>query len=303
MTRHTPMWLQEGEYAATLDRSVLGALWPTPAWTGCEITKLTAMDISIAPGKVAVPASNATGTVLCHSDAAEVITLTQAPPAGSDRVDAIICEAHGTDLDGGAVNDFIFRAVEGVPAAAPVAPDLPPNSVRLMDITVRGGQADLANAVLTGKRTAGLAAGGLEVPAGRCFATVQTISSGTNVQIKFGGKTFCVGGMEMDPAGNGLMVPVDGVYHVHTILCWQQNMSYVGPGMYNTNVRVSGQDRAWAGIHWQTTNFNRTPCSDLVTARKGQVLGASGQSPPTAAGTYPSSAATYLTGHWVAPHP
>ena len=139
MTRHTPQWLQAGDYPAGVDRLVVGALWPTPASSGCAVTPASAMTVDIAAGQVAVPSSNNTGSVLCTSDAIEQVTLDPAPASGLTRIDLVICQARGTDLDGGGLNDFVFLAVKGTPGGG--VPPTPQNAVALAEVVVVGGSA------------------------------------------------------------------------------------------------------------------------------------------------------------------
>jgi hypothetical protein len=110
------------------------------------------MTVDIAPGYVAVPTANNTGTTLCTSDAAEQVTLPAAPAAGTDRIDLIVCHARGTDLDGGVNNDFVFESVQGVPAASPVAPATPPGMVALAQVYLVGGSAAVDPAKITNVR-------------------------------------------------------------------------------------------------------------------------------------------------------
>lgn len=161
MTRQTPQWLQSGSYAASADRRLIGALWPGPATSGCAVTPTGgAMTVNIAPGSVAVPTQNNTGTTLCTSDANEQVTLSPAAPSGSNRIDLVICRPRGTDLDGGANNDFIFDVVTGTAAATPVAPALPAGTVALASIAVAGGSASVLQANITDVRPFGLSVGG-----------------------------------------------------------------------------------------------------------------------------------------------
>jgi hypothetical protein len=121
------------------------------------------MLLDIAPGSVAVPTVNNTGTVLCHSDAVEHLTLDPAPPAGQDRVDMVICQARGADLDGGINNDFVFAIVKGTPYTPPYNgvrddPPTPPGAARLARVGVVGGTVTPGN--IDDFRPGGLSAGG-----------------------------------------------------------------------------------------------------------------------------------------------
>src|SRR5262252_5940507 len=143
MTRYTPLWLQSGSYAASVDRRLMGAIWPDARCDGCAVTFNSAMVVDIAPGSVVVPTANGTGSSLCVSDAVEQVQLSAAPASGLNRIDLVVCTARGTDLDGGTNNDFVFTAVQGTEAAAgsEAAPAVPAGSVALAQIRLVGGSA------------------------------------------------------------------------------------------------------------------------------------------------------------------
>lgn len=152
MTRFTPLWLQAGSYAASVDRRLMGALWPTAAVSGCAVTAPGGMDIAVAAGSVAVPLLGGVGSVLCVSDNVETVTLDPAPAAGLNRIDLVICQARGADIDGGLNNDFVFDNVTGDPAATPVAPVVPANAVALASVYLVGGSAAVDPARITDTR-------------------------------------------------------------------------------------------------------------------------------------------------------
>jgi len=156
MTRYTPLWLQAGSYAASVDRRLPGAIWPTAASSGCAVTVASAMTLNIASGFVAVPTQNNTGTTLCATDAVEQVTLTPAPPSGQNRIDIVTCHPRGADLDGGANNDFIFDVIAGVAAASPSAPAIPAGQVGLAQVMVPGGAASIVAGNITDIRPSGL---------------------------------------------------------------------------------------------------------------------------------------------------
>ena len=164
MTRYQPQWLQSGSYAAGQDRRLLGALWPAPASTGCAVSAGAGMVVNVAPGQVAVPSQNNTGTTLCSSDAVEPVTVAAA--SGSNpRIDVVICQPRGNDLDGGANNDFIFTTVQGTPAASPAVPAVPAGAAALAQILVPTGSASVAAGNITDVRPQGLSiSGGAAVP-------------------------------------------------------------------------------------------------------------------------------------------
>lgn len=153
MTRQTPLWLQTGSYAASLDRRLVGAIWPTAAVSGCAVTvSAGTMNMNIAAGTVVAPAANNTGSVLCYSDAVEVVTSPTAPGAGSNRYDVVVCQPRGNDLDGGSNNDFVFSVVSGTASASPTVPATPAGAVALAQVLVIGASASLSAANLIDRR-------------------------------------------------------------------------------------------------------------------------------------------------------
>jgi hypothetical protein len=160
MTRYAPLWLQSGSYGAGVDRRLIGALWPAARCDGGAVTATgVGMGLQAAPGYCAIPAANATGSVLCAWDAPETVSppLDPAPPAGTNRIDLVICQARGADLDGGSNNDFVITYVKGAEAASPVAPATPPGALALAQVRVNGGVASIAPADITDRRPASLA--------------------------------------------------------------------------------------------------------------------------------------------------
>lgn len=205
MTRFTPQWLQSGSYAASQDRRLIGALWPTAASSGCQVSAGSGMTVYVAAGTVAVPTQNGTGTTLCTSDALEQINIAAAPGSGQNRIDLVICRPRGNDLDGGANNDFIFDSIQGVVAASPAVPATPAGTTALAQVYVGGGVAAIGGGNITDVRP-----GNLAIPIGSPTSTPRgviaqivgpatTVSLGTslttaltlNAAVVAGGATGC----------------------------------------------------------------------------------------------------------------
>jgi len=179
MTRFTPQWLQAGSYAASIDRRLIGALWPAAASSGMAVTVSSAMTLNVAAGQCAVPSANNTGTLLCSSDAVEQVTLGAAPASGSNRIDLVCVQVRGTDLDGGTDNDWILSVVAGTVAASPVAPAVPANAVALAQVYVGGGVASIVAGNITDRRPGNLAIGAIPASYPRGFLVSATGPSGT----------------------------------------------------------------------------------------------------------------------------
>lgn len=157
MTRYTPLWLQAGSYPASIDRRLVGALWPGPASSGGAATVAGGMVVNVAAGLAAVPTPNNTGSTLCPWDAPEPVTIGAAPGSGTNRIDVITVYPRGNDLDGGANNDFIFAVVPGSVAVTPTPPAVPAGQLAWYQVYVPGGAAALVAGNLTDVRPGGMA--------------------------------------------------------------------------------------------------------------------------------------------------
>jgi hypothetical protein len=194
MTRFAPLWLQAQTYPASVDRRLMGALWPTARSTGAAASPGAAggMNVDAAPGQVAVPAANGTGTVLCAWDAPETTALDPAPPSGSNRTDLVYIQARGNDLDGGTDNDFLLAHLTGAIGGA--VPAVPANAVALAQVAVTGGAAAVTAAMITDRRP-----GNLAVPTAGRVASLRGPASqfnqptGTGTVIQLGPVTLAPG--------------------------------------------------------------------------------------------------------------
>jgi hypothetical protein len=157
MTRFTPLWLQDGNYAASIDRRLLGALWPTAASGGLACTVQPGTNIiNVAPGAAAIPTQNNTGSVLCVSDAVEQVELAGPPTGGQQRYDLIICFPRGIDIGVSGVADFVFTYVSGQAVVGPPAvPATPIGTVALARVLRIGGSASVQPQDITDTRPGG----------------------------------------------------------------------------------------------------------------------------------------------------
>lgn len=182
MARLGPLWQQAGSYPATVDRRLLGALWPTGGVTGMAVTAAGAsMNLNIAIGAAAVPDATVTGAAyLCPSDAVESVTLAAAPPSGQDRIDVVTVQPRE-----GANNDWIVNVVQGTPAASPVAPTVPAGQLALAQVRVTGGSASVSQAQITDLRV--MLAGVPQAPLGAGAPLTSYTDSAGEVWIARGG--------------------------------------------------------------------------------------------------------------------
>jgi hypothetical protein len=257
------------------------------------------MVLNIAAGQVAVPVG-LLQSVLCTSTAVETVTLDPAPPSGTNRIDLVVCTARSADW-GGANEDFVFAKVNGAQASSPVAPAVPAQSVALAQVYVAGGSAAVTAANITDRRTGGLNMPPVAVPAGRLYATVQTVAaSGAEQPVGLAGTNYLYGGMaRVTPSGTRdcLVIPVTGVYLVTCSVGWQLSMAGIPPSqqIFTELWRNNAEARRWFGA----TNWTALPVvggCDALSLLAGDLLDVRGfQSTGANAGTYPDSGRTYLT--------
>ena len=294
MTRYAPQWLQVPTYSASQDRRLIGAIWPAPAASGCAVSVATAMTVNIAAGQVAVPTSNNTGSVLCSSDAVEQVTLAAAPGSGSNRIDLVICQARGNDIDGGANNDFVFSVVTGTAAASPAVPAVPANAVALAQILVPGGSAQVTAANITDRRPAGLPAD--QTIAARMYPTGQTvIGNGVLSQVLQMTTEYMLGGFTL--VNNALVVPVDGIYLCTASCAWQSAGNPVGAGTFQARMAVGGNTARIIGGPVQLTVASNgiTGGAAALPLSRGQAVSLYGyQSTGAPAGTFADTSMTWL---------
>src|SRR5262245_3092067 len=295
MTRYTPQWLQQGTYAASVDRRLIGFIYPTAGVIGGLVTVGTGMTVNIAVGQAAVPTANNTGTVLCSWDAVEQVTLPAAPAAGTNRYDLIIVQARGNDLDGGANNDFIITYVQGTAAASPTVPAVPANAVALSQHYIPGGSSQVTLANWVERRIPNQAWAQANVYA-RVHMSAQA-SPAANTQIPFNVATRDPLGM-WSVANKRFTVPYPGHYLVQGCIYF---------GTVNTSswtevyVRRNGTMVAIAGGSFMGLNSwgQPAPYNEIVVCNAGDTIdlvwnGAAGSIGGAADGTRSYADVQYL---------
>jgi hypothetical protein len=268
MTRYTPDWLQQGTYSAAMDRRVLQALWPGAASSGCAVTAGSGMTVNVAAGQMAVPTANATGTLVCTSDAVEPVALAAAPGTNS-RIDLVVCQARGNDLDGGANNDFIFAAVTGTVAASPVAPAVPANAVALAQIAVGTGVAAIVAGNITDTRLGGMTVPGHSVA--RAFRTAALSPASGDSQINLDTATFDPLGLLTPGQGGQFVVTQAGYYQVNGAA--QISAAAAGDRMMASLYQNNTLTAYGTNVHAQGAFSIGSAASDVLRCAAGDRIG------------------------------
>jgi hypothetical protein len=224
------------------------------------------MQVSVAPGTAAVALASAAGSALCRWDAAEIVTLTAAPPSGSSRIDLVVLQVRDNTLDAGGNNDFIFQAIAGAggtpgPGAVPAVPT---NAYAVAQLTIPGGAANLNGVTVVDRRVpmAGAArayrnAAWTTASASPTTVLLDTASYGTGFNLGTGLYTCPVAGLYL-ATGQLVINSSAAGQSVRASLLWNGALYTVAPANYVT----TAASQITGGV-----------VSDLVLAAAGDTIG------------------------------
>jgi hypothetical protein len=156
--RNPPSWLQNGSHTAENDRLTANQIvW---AQTGVRRTSdlivtqsaVPAMSVSIGTGWAIIVGDYTTnmGAYSVYNDAAVTGTITAADPT-NPRIDRV-CLTVADSAYTGSTNTVTVNVVAGTPAAIPVAPTTPVNSISLATVAVGAGVTTILTANITDTR-------------------------------------------------------------------------------------------------------------------------------------------------------
>ena len=155
--RTPPSWLQNGSHPAENDRLSMQALWATTgivSTTSLAVTQNspTGMSVLVAQGWCVIVGNYQTnmGVYTVYNDASNTLTIATADPT-NPRIDRVVVTVQDSYYTGSA-DDVIFQVLTGTPAASPVAPATPTNSISLATISVGAGVGNITNANITDTR-------------------------------------------------------------------------------------------------------------------------------------------------------
>ena len=263
MTRYTPLWLQAGSYAASVDRRLISAVWPVAAVSGMAVSPLSAMTVNVAPGWCVVPSANSTGSVLCASDAVEVVgPLSAAPGAGVNRIDLIICQVASADIGAGSGDVFTITFVTGTPAASPVAPAVPAGATVLAQIYIPALSASITAGNITDRRAPAISGGSNQYKAALGRTAIQSVAAGS--------ATVTLDTAVFDPAGmlsgGNLKVPAAGYWSV----AYAATVGGAASGPFQANLQRNAAVVALGSAHALNLGINVTSVGSALVQCRGR---------------------------------
>lgn len=110
------------------------------------------MSVSVAGGRCVIVGDEGTyqGAYFCENRGAQAVTITAADVA-DPRVDLIVAKVQDSNYSG-AVDAWSLVAVAGTPAASPLAPTAPANSITLATVAVAAAASSILDANITDLR-------------------------------------------------------------------------------------------------------------------------------------------------------
>jgi len=155
--RTPPSWLQNGSHPAENDRLTTQALWKTTGIINAADLAITqnsptGMSVLAASGWAAIVGTTQAnmGTYIAYNDASTVLTVTTANPS-NPRIDIVVITVSDAYYTG-SLNTVALNVIAGTPAASPVAPSTPANSILLATIAVAAATTAITNANITDNR-------------------------------------------------------------------------------------------------------------------------------------------------------
>jgi len=155
--RTPPSWLQNGSHPAENDRLTTQTIWKTSGIINATDLAVTqnspaGMSVLVASGWAAIVGTTQSnmGTYMAYNDATTTLTVSTAN-ASNPRIDIVVVTVNDAYYTG-SLNNVTFQVIAGTPAASPVAPSTPANSLLLATIAVGAGVTSIVNANITDNR-------------------------------------------------------------------------------------------------------------------------------------------------------
>lgn len=151
-----PLWLQGGTYNAENDRVLLRALVDSQGIhksTNLKVSQKSTPNMSVDVSKGRAFISRTAGTpdfYVADSTGTVNLTIGASDPTNA-RIDLVVMRVYDAAYSG-STNKATLEIVPGTPAATPVAPTVPDNSLELAEVLVSAGVTSILDAKITDKR-------------------------------------------------------------------------------------------------------------------------------------------------------
>lgn len=150
--RNPPSWTQGGSHSAENDRAFMAAMVQAEGVAGpgdLRVSFTSGLGLSIAAGTCWVQTDSAALANMYHcvNDANLAKTLSS-NGSGNPRKSIVVAKVNDNFYDGSGLNTWTITLVDGTPAATPVDPATPTNSLKLASITVPSNNVISQNSIV-----------------------------------------------------------------------------------------------------------------------------------------------------------
>lgn len=173
--RTPPSWLQGSSHPAENDRLTNQSWWSTTGIINTSDLAVTAqtvpnLTVNVAGGWAVIVGNFTTnmGAYTSYNDATTILTISTPSPT-LPRIDLIVITINDSFYSG-ASNSVNFQVIAGTPAASPVVPTVPTNSLALAQIAVAAAATTIVTGNITDRRVRALS------PAQTAFINARTAS-------------------------------------------------------------------------------------------------------------------------------
>lgn len=152
-----PLWVQAISYAAADDRTLLRFLASAPGVSSLSDLGVTQngtpnMSVNVAAGQALVQRSSSSPTDYYITENTGTVNLAiAASDPTNPRIDLIVVRVYDAQYSG-ALNQATVEVVTGTPAASPVVPTAPVNSLSIATVGVTANATTIVNANIADKR-------------------------------------------------------------------------------------------------------------------------------------------------------
>lgn len=166
-----PLWLQNEQYPARVDRQLIYATLPEGIVRGLNVTPHTpAPDytVTVSDGLACIYGDDEDDQGAYLATLADPVSVSIAPPAGMNRIDEVVFRVNDSQAGGAAGDNATIAVVQGTPTTGTaVAPALPKTAISLAHITLTPSTTAIATTQISGlSRAFARGVGNLETYAG-----------------------------------------------------------------------------------------------------------------------------------------
>lgn len=220
-----PSYSENGCYTAQQDRLMSSSLICQEGVRGDDdllvVPSGSGLDVIVEPGSAWIQGDNVAnqGMYFVTNDADTQLSVDPSDPTDG-RIDLVVAQVLDTQYvgDPSAAPTWVLNVVTGTPSPVPVPPNPPESALVLAELAVPAGTTSTDPIDLTDVRTRFIVCGSNlpgVVAGGRYGTAVNNIPNATTTLVNCGNITdHQMGGVTSVGANGGLIVPVEGWYHI-----------------------------------------------------------------------------------------